>query len=427
LTISNSSISDNQYSGIYNSRGLTIITHSTISDNQSKGISNNGELRISNSNISGNQGGGIYNKDNNNNDANLTSVNSTISGNSSNSSNYSRGGGINNRGELTITNSTISGNSSDSRGGGIYNAGELTITNSTISGNSSNSQGGGIANGYGQLSVTNSTITLNEASEGAGVGVTSHAGTNIESVIANTIISSNLDNDIDLFSNYSGELVNNITSSGGNLIGTGNALDAFDQPTDQINVTEPGLGPLADNGGPTLTHLLESDSPGIDAGVDSLLPPQITTDQRGLPRISGASIDSGSVELQSPVLLGTPERDTLIGGMGNDTITGFQNRDSLTGGGGSDHFVYTSVVDRIDTISDFEVNTDKIVLTEVLESLNYQGNNAIADGYVVFATAGTNTMVQIDPDGVGIARPRDFILVENVSVNALNNANNFIF
>jgi hypothetical protein len=449
LTITNSSISDNQFSGIYNSRGLTIITNSTISDNQSRGISNSGELRISNSNISGNQDSGIYNT-NDNSYANLTIVNSTISGNSS----YSRGGGINNRAELTITNSTISGNSSYYTGGGIYNGGkltitnstisgnssdgtsggidnsaELTITNSTISGNSSNYTGGGITHRYGQLSVTNSTITLNEASEGAGLGVSNYANPYFESVIANTIISGNLDSDVDLFNNYSGELVNNITSSGGNLIGTGNALDSFSERGDVVNVTDAGLGPLADNGGPTLTHLLESDSPGLDAGVDSLLPPRITTDQRGLPRISGAGVDIGSVELESSssVLLGTPGRDTLIGGIGDETLTGFQNRDSLTGGGGSDQFVYTSVVDRIDTIADFEVNTDKIVLTEVLDSLNYPGNNAIADAYVVFAATGTNTFVQIDPDGGGIARPRDFILVENVSVNALNNANNFIF
>ena len=55
------------------------------------------------------------------------------------------------------------------------------------------------------------------------------------------------------------------------------------------------LGPLAHNGGPTLTHMLLSGSPAIDAGqcVTGL-----TTDQRGLPRLQGPACDIGAVERQ---------------------------------------------------------------------------------------------------------------------------------
>jgi len=67
---------------------------------------------------------------------------------------------------------------------------------------------------------------------------------------------------------------------------------------DQIN-TDPLLGPLQDNGGPTLTHLPLTGSPAIDAGDPEVtLPPY--HDQRGacFDRVFGRRIDIGSVETQ---------------------------------------------------------------------------------------------------------------------------------
>ncbi len=60
---------------------------------------------------------------------------------------------------------------------------------------------------------------------------------------------------------------------------------------------DPLLGPLADNGGPTLTHLPELGSPLIDAGDNATC---LSEDQRGLPRDDG-SCDIGSVERQQVV------------------------------------------------------------------------------------------------------------------------------
>lgn len=63
--------------------------------------------------------------------------------------------------------------------------------------------------------------------------------------------------------------------------------------------TDPQLGPLADNGGPTRTMLpavtsavLDEGNPGCCAGL--------TTDQRGLPRIVNGTPDMGAVERQYP-------------------------------------------------------------------------------------------------------------------------------
>ena len=77
-------------------------------------------------------------------------------------------------------------------------------------------------------------------------------------------------------------------------------------PGDQIN-TEPLLGPLQDNGGPTLTHALLPGSPAIDAGDPNFTPPPFY-DQRGpgFPRVVNGRIDVGSFEVQGPTPTPTP-------------------------------------------------------------------------------------------------------------------------
>jgi hypothetical protein len=65
------------------------------------------------------------------------------------------------------------------------------------------------------------------------------------------------------------------------------------------------LGPLAANGGPTLTHMPLPGSPAIDVVSDSCPPP--ATDQRGAARPIGARCDAGAVEYgASVVMLGVP-------------------------------------------------------------------------------------------------------------------------
>lgn len=60
-----------------------------------------------------------------------------------------------------------------------------------------------------------------------------------------------------------------------------------------LNNTDPLLGPLANNGGPTLTMALLAGSPAIDASDSAAAPP---TDQRGAPRPFGAGADIGAYE-----------------------------------------------------------------------------------------------------------------------------------
>lgn len=61
-----------------------------------------------------------------------------------------------------------------------------------------------------------------------------------------------------------------------------------------VITTDPMLGPLQDNGGPTQTMFLLAGSSALDAGYN---PTCAATDQRGLPRPQGPNCDIGAVEV----------------------------------------------------------------------------------------------------------------------------------
>ena len=125
---------------------------------------------------------------------------------------------------------------------------------------------------------------------------------------------------------------------------------------------------------------------------------------------------------------GTAARDVLTGDSTDDMITGFQGRDILTGGDGDDQFVYTSIRDAGDIITDFTVGSDTIVLTELLDSLGYTGTDAVGDGFVSFGASGSDAVVQIDRDGTGTDNfARTLVTVRNVTVADISDSSNFVF
>jgi uncharacterized protein len=139
------------------------------------------------------------------------------------------------------------------------------------------------------------------------------------------------------------------------------------------------------------------------------------------------------LNLQTPVnvINGTIGRDTLTGTSGKDRITGDRGADTLTGGAGTDEFVYVNLADGRDTITDFMAGADKIVLTQLFLSLNLSSltySSAIAGGYLSFSSQGSTSFFLVDRDGSGSAANRPIALagVKNVTVNALNNAANFM-
>lgn len=267
----------------YVNAGVTLTLESITLSNGKAGsgggiVNNNGTVALSNSMLSGNSanadGGGIYNF----NDGTVELTNSTLSGNSSNSG---FGGGIHNEaGTLTVTNSTLNGNSA-TFGGGISNFDTTTVTNSTLNGNTASIDGGGIWNGDA-FTITNSTLNGNTANSSSGGGIFTYEATiNLRAtIVANSPLSSNC--------------TGNIISLGENLSDDAscNLIAAGDLPN-----TDPLLGPLQNNGGPTETHAPGDGSPAIDGA--STCP--TSTDQRGIERPQLTTCDIGSVEIREVV------------------------------------------------------------------------------------------------------------------------------
>ena len=315
--------------GILNDQATLTINNCAVTGNDGQtlgaGISNGGTLTINNSSITGNvldyqgTGVGIFSS------GTLIINNSIISGNGS-AKGQTDGGGIYSSGILEITNSTIDDNSVGGPGGGIDNTGNAIITSSTISGNSSGGGnpgpqtgpgfGGGIVNG-GTLTISNSTVSANSAltinqAPGCGGGI----GNSGSLQIANSTISGNsganggaICNDaapLEIANSIlnAGDLGENIFNDGGTITSLGYNLSSdngggyLSGPGDQTN-TDPILGRLQDNGGPTKTHRPYPQSPAIDAGDPSFTPPPFY-DQRGtgFDRVVNGRIDVGSFEVQ---------------------------------------------------------------------------------------------------------------------------------
>jgi CSLREA domain-containing protein len=265
MNITGSTLSGNiaEFAGGINNLGTLNITESILSGNgafNGGGILNQSTITITNSTLSGNSatnvGGGIENYS-----GMLTITNSTLSGNSA-----GYGGGIENMSSMNITGSTLSGNSAGASGGGISNGWMMTITNSTLSGNSAGSHGGGIFN-YSTLTIMDSTLSGNSAYGGGGIDNYSGTLTITNSIVAN--------------SPSGGECTASspITDNGHNI--SSDDTCGFDPANGSLPNTNPLLGVLADNGGPTWTHALLEGSPAIDAGDDAQCP---ASDQRGVHR-----------------------------------------------------------------------------------------------------------------------------------------------
>lgn len=125
-------------------------------------------------------------------------------------------------------------------------------------------------------------------------------------------------------------------------------------------------------------------------------------------------------------LNGTGGRDTLVGSAGDDVITGGMGADILTGGAGADQFVFNSLAEGVDTVTDFQPGTDRIVLTRLLQGLGITNANPIAAGHVVCKATGADAMIAIDPDAQGPAAPRNLVLIKNQTC-AVAVPGNFVF
>jgi hypothetical protein len=216
-------------------------------------------------------GGGIENL------SSLALMHSTVTGNHA----VGDGGGVHSTGRLRIVNSTISGNIADNSGGGVASTGRLMITNSTLGENVVSAfgaeKGGGMRNvgSSATARLLNVTLHRNSAQEGAAISNDSGGQVTVKMTILSSITGDNC--------------LGPITSAGHNLdSGTTCALAG----SGDLSNTDPQLGQLANNGGPTDTYALMADSPAIDAGDNAGCP---LVDQRGVSRPQDSDGDGTAV------------------------------------------------------------------------------------------------------------------------------------
>jgi hypothetical protein len=207
---------------------------------------------------------------------------------------------------ITIVRSTFDDNRSSFGAGAVNAIGStsvLNITDSTFHDNSASLSASAVRIASASANIVNSTFSANE--NGLGVIVQSGGGT--MNISHSTFADSTLD-DLKIDSGTANvthsilkSVVGTLATNTFNLIG-GNAM----------------LAPLADNGGPTLTHALLSDSPAINAGDPTIPFDPDQFDQRGpgFPRVLGGQIDIGAFEVQPavqpPELPGDYNLDSIV-------------------------------------------------------------------------------------------------------------------
>jgi hypothetical protein len=337
---------NNYGGGILNLGSLTLVNILLSSNYGGVGgaIRNEGTLVVNSSIISGNvsgSGGGISN------------IGSAIINRSSidNNDAFVGGGLINVMGTMSVYSTTILSNTATEEGGGIDNSSILYVNKSTIANNALcgnhctfsvsrppqskapdngiYTEGAGIFTYGGALTITNSTISGNNAPYGDSGGMVNNSPT----VISNTTISGNTANYAAGIYNVLVLTLTNVTISGnvneglrtygttwmrntisgdgcagsGMVVSLGHNL-ASDSSCNltaagDLTNTNPLLGPLQDNGGPTPTHALLAGSPAINHGDNAGCPP---TDQRGVTRPQAGTCDIGAYEYVFPFTLIMP-------------------------------------------------------------------------------------------------------------------------
>ena len=359
-------------------------------------------------------------------------VNSTVSSNTA-----GHGGGLHNEAQLTVRSSAITGNISPGvfpdepdyigflgLGGGLNNSGTAAIVNSTISGNTA-THGGGLFNAD-QLTVTHSTITGNEALRigspdpenggfsglGGGVfgwGLHDSCST---STLRGVILSGNMATD------NGREAWLEAPTTGCTPTMVVNAINVFGRAGDDglVGFT-PGatdivptvglaaiLSPLANNGGPTMTHALPANSPALDRAPNAscTTAPVNGVDQRGQPRNQNAAggvtnneCDAGSFERAgAPVA----QLSFYLSATGNGTVGGvaFAPGDIIqfTPAGGWSMYFDASDVGITKNVTAFEIEGNGHILLSLAAPQNVPGvGNVAAQDVLRFTptSTGNNT------------------------------------
>jgi CSLREA domain-containing protein len=209
--------------------------------------------------------------------------------------------------------STLAGNDAAVGGGGIASAADLAIVNSTLTGNG----GGGLLSG-GVATLRSVTVAGNTGSARIINGASGITQTQGAIDVRNSVLADSRSGpDCSSFNGAFTAAYTHAEDAGGcDFSGAGD-----------VTGSDPGLDPLAGNGGPTQTRRVLVGSPLLDSGdpagcTDAEGIP-LDVDQRGLPRAvngdaaPGARCDEGAIEkpdelpVCTPRTLTTPEETDL--------------------------------------------------------------------------------------------------------------------
>ncbi|MGD8758953.1 MAG: choice-of-anchor Q domain-containing protein [Anaerolineales bacterium] len=187
------------------------------------------------------------------------------------------GGAIVNKGVMTISESAITGNWGDGGGAVAVYGGGVTLSNTTVSGNMSTPvlylvRMGALYVIEGGLSLEHCTVANNL---GHAPAITSLGDTYVG--LENTIVANNDGGDCHFIRT---------------TVETNAVLDTDGSCQATLPSTDPMLGPLANNGGGTLTHALHPSSPAVDIAIGDCP----ASDQRGVVRPYGDGCDLGAYE-----------------------------------------------------------------------------------------------------------------------------------
>ena len=380
-------------------------------------------------------GGGILNQ------GTINITNSIVANNHANN-----GGGMFalGSGSVTILNSTFASNTVSADGGGLYIFATTspTITNSTFYNNRASTLGGGVHTVYTTLTVRNSTFSGNQTIGGSGfsdLGGGIFAGASATLILQNNTFSGNgssLGSSVALFGGAIASATNSIFANssrgdncyftvvnGGNNIDDGTSCN-FGSANGSMSSTNPYLGPLADNGGPTQTHALLSASPAIDGVTYNSPNGSPTTDQRGSARPQGSGYDIGAFEVRDvnpPVVtqMNVPTLGTLFESqsitLGITQITVRFNQDVSSGGSAtaadnpSNYILVRAGGNGIQTTScaggitgaDINISIDSITYTNnggsgpFEATLNVNGGVALPTGIYELFVCGTTSITNV--------------------------------
>jgi len=292
---------------------------------------------------------------------------------------FNGGGILNAVPTMTLENVTLTGNSAVVGGGGIATYAPLRLNNVTISGNRSDQDGGGLyATGGGSsvqtrmnnVTIAGNTADANASGDGDGGGVWA-----MDPVfLRNTLIGDNVDSTAapgNQFPDcYTPAPV--LQSEGYNLLENPGASCQFvgGAQTGDLSGQDPQLAPLADNGGPVLTHAIAQTSPALNAGSPGGAGACLPTDARNVARPQQGRCDIGAFERRQnegagasgkcagkkatrvgtprrDVIRGTPRRDVIVALGGNDVVRGLGGNDLICGGKGKDKLIGGAGKDRL--------------------------------------------------------------------------------